>query len=103
MGISIEKSWLDTILALSSKEKLELIDMINGSIGSGDLTSDEPAMATSSRRYGNAIPAAELSEAERLEVMRRLEGAWKDSTPDDLAEQIINSRSLSGREINLDD
>ena len=50
------------------------------------------------------IPKAEdLTEEERLKVLDDLSGAWKDSTPDDLAEQIISSRTISTREINLDD
>jgi len=50
------------------------------------------------------IPKAEdLTEEERLKVLDDVSGAWKDSTPDDLAEQIISSRTISTREINLDD
>ncbi|MEM6770422.1 MAG: hypothetical protein AAF597_07570, partial [Bacteroidota bacterium] len=53
--------------------------------------------------YGNTPMASDLTEEERIKVSKSLFGAWKDSTPDDLAEQIISSRTISTREINLDD
>lgn len=89
MGIPIEKDLMDTILKLTREEKIELILTVSRSIiplGS----------------YGGATPAADLTESQRLEVLERLEGAWKDSTPDDLAAQIIEARTY-GREVDLDD
>ena len=103
MGIPIEKHWLDTLLSLSTEDKLELISMINGSIPPPEATLVSPATIPLAKRYGNATPAAELSKEERLAILDELCGAWKDSTPDDLAEQIINGRTISTREINLDD
>jgi hypothetical protein len=44
-----------------------------------------------------------LSASERLLVLQELSGAWKDDTPDDLADRIINSRTISTRIIDLDD
>ena len=45
----------------------------------------------------------DLSEEERQEVGKQLFGAWKDTTPDDFADQIMAARTVSGREINLDE
>jgi hypothetical protein len=90
MGLPIEKDWMDTILNLSKDDKIELIALISDSM-------------LTSRRYGDVTPAANLSASERLQVLRGLYGAWKDDTPDDLADFIVNSRTISTREITLDD
>jgi hypothetical protein len=50
------------------------------------------------------IPRAkDLTEEERQEVAKQLFGAWKETTPDDFAEQIMSARTISEREINLDE
>jgi hypothetical protein len=47
--------------------------------------------------------AKDLTEEERLKVLYEMSGAWKDTTPDDLAKQIISSRTVSTREFTFDD
>lgn len=79
---------MEKLLGLPEDEKRELISVIQDSIA---------------RKHDTGVSASSLTEAERLATLNRLWGAWKDSTPDDLAAQIISSRSISDREINLDD
>ena len=101
MGIPIEKSWLDTILALSDKDKRELIALLNNSL----VTHKEPAAPASASPipwYAGTRTVDDLSQTEWLAKVRELSGAWSDM-PDDTTEQIINSRTISTREINLAD
>ena len=99
MDLPIEKSWLDTIVALSDEDKRE-IALLNKSL----LAAEESVSGASSLPipwYAGTHKVDELTHTEWLAKVHELAGAWSDM-PDDIAEQIINSRTTSAREINLD-
>ncbi len=101
MGIPIEKSWLDTILALSDEDKREFIALLNNSLSTRE-GSAAPTSSLPTPWYAGTRTVDDLSETEWLAKVRELSGAWSDM-PDDIAAQIVNSRTISTREINLDD
>ncbi|SEP78015.1 hypothetical protein [Neolewinella agarilytica] len=128
MGAPVDtglENFEEAILKLSVADRIKLIHWISETMVTGEAetvtsppatnTVEEPASAwppanmrvaenpSGKEAWHAGIPRAEdLTEEERLEVLDELSGAWKDSTPDDLAEQIISSRTISTREINLD-
>ena len=55
--------------------------------------------------YEGIPQAKDLSEEERLKVLNELNGAWEDHpmSAEELIEEIYSSRTISTREINLDD
>ena len=100
MGLPIEKDWMDTILKLSKDDKIELIALISKSMLPEQLAPDKNA--ENKPWYAGARTVDELSKEEWLANLNELSGAWSDM-PDDIAEQIIGARTISAREINLDD
>jgi hypothetical protein len=132
MGAPVEtgiENFEEVILSLSASDPAKLIGWISESLVE-EIESEPPAQkiepGTESTPEDNVewppanvkfadnpsgqaswhegIPQAKyLTEEERKEIGHELFGAWKDSTPDDLAEQILSSRTLPTREINLND
>ena len=101
MGLPIEKDWMDTILNLSKDDKIELIALISKSMLTPEQLAPNKDQAPKPW-YTGARKVNELSKEEWLENLNKLSGAWSDM-PDDIAEQIIGGRTISTREINLDD
>jgi hypothetical protein len=101
MGLPIEKEWMDAILRLSRDDRIELIALISDSLRS-DKQSHSGKDTIHKPWHAGARPVQELSKKEWLANLNTLSGAWSDM-PDDIAEQIIGARTISTREINLDD
>lgn len=88
---------MDVILSLSVSEKAVLIDIVTKSLPEESIRERDTLSLIRSRKTTN-----HRTQEERLALLDELSGAWED-TPDDLAEQIMNARTVSDREINLDD
>lgn len=124
MGAPVDtgiENFEEVILGLSASDRAKLIGWISESlVEEAEAGPAEPAAEegvewppkevkfadnpSGKPSWYEGIPQAkDLTEEARKEVGHELFGAWKDSTPDDLAEQILSSRTLPTREINLND